>query len=306
MKVFRKTILSLLIVTVTIISGLTSSATFSEPIESSEAPIYPEFIYHDVQAGAETYTVPKEMFVENDVSENIISPKTIIGADTRSQVTNVNTDPFRHYVYIVTEFDNGAIGTSTGFLIGNKTVATAAHNVYYYCDDEGDSCTGHEASKISVYPGGLNSQYNASTVGPLMFHQNWYLSNGTDRRYDYAVLKLRSSYDIGYMNLDSVTDSELTSMKNSGDNLYTFGYPYDKTEGTLWCSTGSIMNYDSDSIRNYIDVVKGNSGGPLVTFDDRNTALGICITESETYNKFLRFNSTNLAEINTWRNQYEN
>ncbi len=305
MKTFRKIALALVLGTTMMISGLSSSAAFSAPIESSEAPDYPEFIYHDAQNSAETYTVSEDMFIENESFNITASPRTIIGADTRTRVTNVNADPFRKYVYIVTEFDDGTISTATGFLIGNKTVATAAHNVYYYCDEE-DSCTGHRASKISVRPGGLYSQYAVSTAGSVMYPKNWYLSSGTDRRYDYAVLKLNSSYNIGYMNLDSVTNSELTSMKNSGDNLYTFGYPYDKTDGTLWCSTGAIMNYDSNFIRNYIDIVKGNSGGPLVTFDDRSTALGICITEGETYNRFLRFNSTNLAEINTWRNQYEN
>lgn len=301
MKSFRKRVLALALGATLMISGLSSSVAFSAPIEVSEAPSYPEFVYHNTHGSTETDTVSEDVIIENESFDTTASPRTIIGADTRTQVTNVNADPFRHYVYIVAEFTDGSIGKSTGFLIGNKTVVTAAHNAYYY--DE--NYNGFEASKITVYPGGLYSQYDISTVGTVHCPQNWYLSYGTDPHYDYAVLELKNSFDIGYMNLDSLTDSELSSMKNRGDNLYTFGYPHDKTSGTLWCSTGTIMSYDSDFIKNYVDIVKGNSGGPLVTLADRDTAIGIAITEGDTYNRFLRFNSTNLAQINTWRNKYE-
>jgi V8-like Glu-specific endopeptidase len=107
--------------------------------------------------------------------EPLIRPESVIGEDTRVQVTNTTAYPYR----TVGRIDIGCTGT----LIGVRHVLTAGHCVYNINTDKW-------YSNLNVTPGqnGGTKPYGTVTWKKAISVQGW--TKNHDRNYDYAMIVL--------------------------------------------------------------------------------------------------------------------
>src|SRR5882757_33778 len=61
------------------------------------------------------------------VGSSAAKPENVIGVDNRVMVTDTSTIPWRCICHLEVEYEFGPVGYATGFLIGPKSVLTAAH-----------------------------------------------------------------------------------------------------------------------------------------------------------------------------------
>ena len=213
--------------------------------------------------------------------------KTNFGTDDRITVSGdqLFAFPFSCIAMLEMEFDCGTYN-GTGFMISPNRMLTAAHCLY--CEDHGTP-----AKKVTFYFGYKNRRdYLLKYDGP------WYGAVGTtfsklryETKNDYACILFpteignRTGYLGSWWNIKD-SDIPYTSCYLAGyrDGIlkYTYGYPDD---------------YDSDFIYHRLDMLPGNSGGPLFTSD--NYAIGINIADNTNYNIEFRLN-------NKVKNQFDN
>jgi V8-like Glu-specific endopeptidase len=216
----------------------------------------------------------------SEAGEHLRRSLKVIGTDTRSQVTNTQSFPFR----AIAEIDYGkGEGGCTSTLISRNAALTAGHCVFNRRTNEY-----HPISRIA--PGRYRSE--SSTIEPYgtwdvdyatTFSQ--YKTSGS-RGYDIAVLTLKprivaNNEDqcdylypgdaVGYVGIarPSIGDSRLNGARITG-------YPADRSNGEMWtsgtCSGGWNTGGDYFGYH-FCDTYGGNSGSSVLTTD--NVALGV-------------------------------
>ena len=230
------------------------------------------------KTGLDTQTEPYiPQGLEVAVPEPNISPFGVIGNDNRSQITNVNVYPYSTMVYLEINFGNGKIAPGTGTLVGNNLILTAGHCVYF----EGLGW----AQSIVVKPGGSLSSFSSVTTSDIHSVVGWV--NNLDDDYDYGVIRVSSNIgqDTGYLG----TRSYSSNSSLNGKDIYQYGYPLDKSAGTLWYDTGTISSVSARRFNHNADTVGGNSGGPVVLTSDWQYIVGIHTQqENSNYNSATR------------------
>lgn len=206
-----------------------------------------------------------------------VSPFGIIGDDGRAQVTNVNAYPYSAIVYLTITRADGKVTHGSGAMVGRDLVLTAAHCVY-------DMDLGWSKS-INVKPGGVNSKFD-STNATTYYASSVYTSGGYES-YDYAAIKL-----------DSTRTGQLTGYYGTrwfslnaslaGQDMYVYGYPYDKPDGTMWYGTGTISNVQSMMFDHNADTESNMSGGPVVLTSEWDRIVGIHTRGNTTSNRAVR------------------
>jgi glutamyl endopeptidase len=195
--------------------------------------------------------------------------KSIIGTDSRSQVTATTTYPWRSVALIT--FDGGRC---TGWLYGANIVATAGH-----CVHSGGS-NGDWKKNVRVYPGrnGSSSPYGFCRARKLYSVQGWTASK--DETYDYGAVKL----DCTVGNTTGWFGLWWQAASLNGLSVNVAGYPGDKPL-THWRGTGSIASTQARQVFYLHDTAGGQSGGPV--FQNRAPGSlgcsGQCVTAIHTY-----------------------
>ena len=182
--------------------------------------------------------------------------------------------PFSAVVAITAEF-GGALGQSTGFMIGRNTILTCGHCVY---DPEyGGLCTGIEfypgsdnssrpfgtftasPSDVSIHPVWLESAENAGTG------EDWY--SNTEHGFDMAVIRINDNVGdmTGWFGLKWQEGSL------NGVPATLTGYPMGYTMKT---ANGIIVDSDAESLVYQIDSEPGTSGCPIY-MENRDGSLSV-------------------------------
>jgi len=166
---------------------------------------------------------------------------------------------------------SGVWHTCTGTLVGPRDVLTSGH-----CLHSGGS-SGDWYDKFyfflkryssseydTVYEGSQAwSVYGWTTLG------NWY--------YDYGILKLNvDNTNKGWLYFDHWENADIYNTPITSYWFYSYGYPDDKSYGTLW-KTQCVFDeaYDQYLVDYYDCILSQNNGGSPMYFSAQLTVYGI-------------------------------
>jgi V8-like Glu-specific endopeptidase len=250
----------------------------------------------------------------------------LIGDDTRSQVKDSFSIPFRFICHLEISYKNTREKMGgTGTLIGRRYVLTAAHNL--------ETEEKLSARRIVVSPA---RNGNPNTIGEIeaaawRVHTNWKRMHWP---FDYALIKLEKDVALdNFVETDwkplgcwgDRTNGAGTSLTPLPANLlngrtaFVAGYPgrRDKTNFNMLGGSGILMGVaatlpiqDGDVLLHHtVDTEKGQSGSPVWVRDDKTNArhlVGIHVRHGRQENgKFVsnvavRMTSQVRAQIDTW------
>ncbi|WP_245722881.1 trypsin-like serine peptidase [Micromonospora matsumotoense] len=175
-----------------------------------------------------------------------IGTKAIIGPDTRVPVGSTTTFPASTIVRLVF-----AGGQCTGFMISERTVATAGH-----CLHSGGS-GGTWRTNVVAYPGhdGTTAPFGGCAALRLFVPANWF--SGDDAAFDYGAAQLNCAIGArtGWLNLGYPTRSV------TGSCTTTQGYPADRPG--QWASDDVVQAEDASFLYVRHPLVSGLTGSPV-------------------------------------------
>lgn len=215
-----------------------------------------------------------------------ISPASVIGTDSRTQVTATTSFPYRAIAHITS-----SIGGCTGWFIGANTVVTAGHCVYG---------SGGWATSVRVYPGrnGTSTPYGSCGATRLYAPSGW--TSGQNRDYDYGAIKLDCTIGntTGWFGLrwDGIA---------TGQQTYIAGYPGDKTYGTQWTHVDQVRLLQTRRVYYANDTYGGQSGSPVWNSTSSCSTCAIAVhaygVDSTGYNGGTRITQDVYNNLITWR-----
>lgn len=205
-----------------------------------------------------------------------VSVQTVIGPDNRYRITATTSSPWVQIPQItLNRTDQGGGGyVCTGWLFGNRTLATAAH-----CLTDGSGSV--TATNIKVWFG-LNGNTAYVQCGVNVTAVPAAYVNAADANFDWAILVLNCNAGnvlghLGYRVQDSAPD---------GANWAVTGYPADKFDPavgyTMWSDTDPVFVHSGYHWGYEIDTAGGQSGAPVWRLES-GTACGNCSIGIHTY-----------------------
>lgn len=220
--------------------------------------------------------------------------ETVIGIDSRYRIyPSASGHPERAIGLLTSD-----LGSCTGWLINQNTVATAGH-----CVHQGNG--GSFNTNVVFFPGrdGASSPFGSCTARRLFTVVGW--ANNGDEQFDYGAVKLNC-------NVGSTTGSfgwfwQTASLV--GLPVQVSGYPADKPFGTHWSGSGAVQVSELRKTRYMIDTFNGQSGGPVFETDRVGPfCTGPCVNTIHAYGLFNGRNSgTRIVQavsnnLIAWRN----
>ncbi|XDG03192.1 hypothetical protein ABKA04_002807 [Annulohypoxylon sp. FPYF3050] len=159
---------------------------------------------------------------------------------------------YRAICKLIIQGQNGIICCGTGFLINNRTVVTAAHNV---CDDY--------ATSIEVHVGyceGNHVQHETRWGKHVAINLGYH--NYKDHVYDFAVIRLNKPFN-------KVREYiQCRSSSTEHPEIAVVGYPQDPQQNKdgqhMHISKGPKGRVEDHVLRYKLDTTAGNSGSPVL------------------------------------------
>jgi glutamyl endopeptidase len=228
--------------------------------------------------------------------------ESIIGTDSRKQITNTRVYPARATAQILFKQRTSDSGyyLCTGWLVNKNTLVTAGH-----CVATGDGSALFAKSTYVIAPGknGNTAPYGVCGAKTLYTNATWKAS--ANDQYDYAVIKLDC-------NVGTTTGWYGYSKAVALNNPITVeGYPGDKPSGTQWKMAGKVTVLQARRVFYTIDTFGGQSGSPVWRkIGTTCTACGIAIHAYGTggsgvtlhNNHGTRITTPVFQNITTWKN----
>ncbi len=243
-------------------------------------------------------------------------PENVIGVDSRIMVTDTSTIPWRCICHLEVEYEFGPVGFGTGFLIGPKTVLTAAH-VLVNLPRSDPTERRRTARQIRVIPGRSGTiapyGYFESKFADCKIPDQWLRDGGSqpDGAWDFAVIPIPDDYEtrgsptaerLGYFGLKCFTEDEVAKAKMLFVN--NAGYPYeaDKPYGSLWYNAGRVRTMEKTYVEYMVDTEGGQSGSPVYCYDEeKNQRYVIAVhTTGDFVNRGLRITKEVFETIKNW------
>ncbi len=173
-----------------------------------------------------------------------VSTYAIIGDDTRRDYNNSG----------VVKLEMGGNALGTGFVVGDHTIATAAHCIY-----NENTGTYAQNMRVSLYnnSGTFVKQLDKTNTTIQAHIPDNYVTIGDDNyQYDYALITVSEDLsDYEHFELGELLDSAVGSTMP----INVCGY----SEGTLKIGEGSILNVYERHFEYDTDALGGDSGGPV-------------------------------------------
>ncbi|WP_448266096.1 trypsin-like serine protease [Nostoc sp. DSM 114159] len=258
---------------------------------------------------------------------------SLFSPDGRTKVSNTTTSPFSAIgkMRIHWKGPDGVIDTAddiiingSGAMIDSYHFLTAGHCVY-------DTRYGGWADKIEVMLGSKGNIIAGTNRADYEYYseaKSVYTRSFDGWTQGDQTKSETFQYDIGLVTLDR-NIGNFTGWFNYGydDNLSSgtlvnvTGYPSDKFDSNsdgkfdnydMWTQSGKITSTTDSILRsNELDILPGNSGGPLWLNNsntNKPTIYGVASNETTSnktplYNEFARITSTRYNEIQNWIDQ---
>ncbi|MDE6656612.1 MAG: trypsin-like serine protease, partial [Anaeroplasmataceae bacterium] len=238
---------------------------------------------------------------------NSTMPTTVLGDDDRTRVTDSKSWPYLPtclldvvYKQVYNNEDKSYYNLHyfcSGFMEGPNLLVTAGHCIF------GDITTGkYDDNKdnrkfpdeVKVYAGAnsiddvsLGEKYPYYAKVSFINIQKAYYENDTFD-YDWAALELDRDLGnrTGYY-------GRIRDWYSASAEVYSYGYPTDKTLATMWESYGKLLEKTTYTYRYDFDSFGGQSGSPVFMTDDDGVTYvcGIHTHGSTSYNGGTIFNS---------------
>lgn len=187
-------------------------------------------------------------------SEGSISPYAL---SAMNKVNNTVAEPYKYVCYVEATFPDGAVVGSSGVLVHNNILLTAAHGIY-------DQEHGGHATKILVWPASsydsnkqLHMPYDCASYTSTRIHISY--MNDKNPEYDWALVDLNIRYEhwqaFGY----SPDYSQLT-----GRTVRAIGYFPDQYGNNMYEAEGTVKNSYERQLHLSVKVNEGQSGGPVI------------------------------------------
>ena len=210
----------------------------------------------------------------------------IIGADTRYADANEGI------VWLKASDET----YSTGFIVGNHTIATAAHCVYAEADSK-NQIPAHWRSGMEVYFSDSDGKVNVSShLTAREAHIPYDYYNSANCEYDYALITVNEDLSEYYHFNLGIPYNIYTNDIFGSYAIYVTGFPYKVPGGEentspkqMYTGVGDLVNAPNvfESVLCFSsDLTRGNSGGPVYVkekvksgTDDyvtTNTVISIC------------------------------
>ena len=243
----------------------------------------------------------------NSYVSNTITPRDVIGEDTREPITNTTEYPYNSICYLEITYNNlwnneeqkfkSRTFRGTGVLISPNVLLTAGHNLY---NDVTESASDYDdgirnprfAEEITVFPGVYWIEDEPPVV-PLGFIdveasyiQNEYFDIQASA-YDWGICVLEEDFE---SQVDCL-DISITPIDMVGNEINVIGFPSDKRIVVMHDAVGSVVNQDLYSFLYDADTFGGSSGSPVFINDERFMIYGIHVrgfdeTDADTSNDF--------------------
>lgn len=220
--------------------------------------------------------------------------RVVIGNDDRTRITNVTASPYVQMPYFIFTAADGSTSGCTGWLYGNRTLATAAH-----CLSDG---AGNWYSNYRVYFG-LNESTAYAQCGNsvLAAPTGWDGKAGSDYDWGVIVLNCNAGTVLGTMGFKAPEGIPV-------GNWSITGYPADKLpERTMWTHAGPVTHKTSNTWMYSIDSYHGQSGAPIWRLE-AGSACGNCVigihTTGGSMNSGVRITSTVGGALKAYSERY--
>ncbi|MEH1807252.1 trypsin-like serine protease [Nostoc sp.] len=258
---------------------------------------------------------------------------SVFSPDGRTKVSNTTTFPFSAIgkMRIRWKGPDGVIDTAddiivngSGAMIDSYHFLTAGHCVY-------DTRYGGWADKIEVMLGSKGNIIAGTNRADYEYYseaKSVYTRSFEGWTQGDQTKSETFQYDIGLVTLDRNIGNftgwfnyGYDDNLNSGTLMNVTGYPSDKFDSNsdgkfdnydMWTQSGKITSTTDSILRsNELDILNGNSGGPLWLNNsntNKPTIYGVASNETTTnqtplYNEFARITSTRYNEIQNWINE---
>ncbi len=227
----------------------------------------------------------------------------VMGADNRVREGRTNTYPWRAICHLVIRHRDGTLEEGTGWFIGQRTVFTAAHNIFSHK-------RGAFAKEILVVPGrnGQTAPVGFQTTDRWVVHPSFRGSSANALTFDYGALFLPDGsmgHRTGRFLFHAMSSADLNALSgNLSGYPNEFRQPQPSEFGSQWRGFGRIATKGKFGLSYAIDTTEGQSGSPLFVGDtDGNAvALGLHVHGTPTGNSARRITRKVVDDMKAWMN----
>lgn len=201
------------------------------------------------------------------IDEAALAAEIIIGTDDRVLFTNTTAVPHRQICELKISFPNGKTVRGTGFLIGQRTVATAGHCIYMHA-------FGGWARRVEVIPASNSGvrPFGSAIATSFRSVRGWV--NAKKPECDYGCIVLPTGA-FGGRNLGKFGFAAFHGKQLMAKRVYLKGYPGDKPS-QLWGMARRVKTVTAKTLIYDIDTVGGQSGAPLyLRMNNKRYVVGI-------------------------------
>lgn len=227
----------------------------------------------------------------NNTNSSLARRLWILGTDTRTQVTSATYNP-TNKVGLLT-FTGGFCSAA---LVSPRTILTAGHCVH-------SGSGGNWYNNFVFYPKRTSTYTPTGLAWSRAYtFQGWTINS--DWNWDIALIELvTTNTNLGWLSYG------YNSAINSATFINSYGYPSDKSYGSMWYAAGYVKNAYTDYLTfETLDVYPGQSGsGGYAVVNSNIIIYSVCssqwVSNGYYWNQFTRMTSTKFTSFCTWMNQ---